>query len=91
MQFRKVKRGLMAASVIAAAAAVPMITAAPASANAAQCAGILRHYGYDVGPKSLEACGWSAIIPNTPSVSCYSPLLGLGVNPDHAYEACRWA
>ncbi len=70
---------------------MPLATATPASANVAQCTGVLKSYGYDVGPKSKAACSHPALGGSAPQFNCYNPLLLLHVKVDHAMSACSWA
>ncbi len=93
-EFCMLKRALTIAGLVIAAGVTPLATAAPASANVAQCTGILNHYGYRVGAKSTEACGWphKVILGEArPNTNCLTGLVVLGVKYSHAETACSWA
>ncbi|TGB08117.1 hypothetical protein [Streptomyces sp. MZ04] len=86
-----VKRVLVAASIAAAAAVVPIVTAAPASATPLECINYLEHQGYPVGPKVINSCkngdSGSVVIRQ----SCPVTLVSFGVKSNHAATACRAA
>ncbi|WP_059008214.1 hypothetical protein [Streptomyces specialis] len=83
-----------AASSLAAAALVGagVAVASPAQATVYQCQQYLESKGYTVGPKATAACDaasedewWDE------QLFCATELMKLGVNGDHAREACRRA
>jgi hypothetical protein len=89
------KRAFTAAGLLVALGVAPLATAAPASATTSQCTGILNSYGYRVGAKATEACGWhhktgfGGIVLANPN--CLTGLVALGVKYSHAETACEWA
>ncbi|KMS71597.1 hypothetical protein ACM01_26390 [Streptomyces viridochromogenes] len=86
------KRAFAVAGLVVAGTIVPLATATPASATAAQCTGVLKSYGlYTIGPKTKIACGWFALPGKTPHPECWSGLMRLGVRQEHALKACSWA
>jgi len=94
MKLRKVRTGLLGLTVVAAAGAVPLLAAAPASATSPDCRAYLVRVGYDVGPKVTAACENAAIeVPgkNHPNPFCVDALVRAGVRNGHAAEACSRA
>ncbi|MFE0131598.1 hypothetical protein ACFWY6_08465 [Streptomyces sp. NPDC059037] len=91
MKSLNAKRVLVAASMTAAAAVVPIVTAAPASATPIECVTYLKHEGYSIGSKAINSCkngdSGSAVIRQ----SCPVTLVTFGVKPNHAATACRAA
>lgn len=84
----RVRKTLAAASVIAAASVLPVVTAAPAQATATQCLIYMHDKGYIVGPGVKRACGygdwWEWGL-------CVGELVQLGVRQEHASAACNLA
>ncbi|QXJ21619.1 hypothetical protein AGRA3207_002490 [Actinomadura graeca] len=87
------KAAMRVTGVVLAAAAVPLIAAAPAHANVAHCQAYLRSQGYTVGPRSTHACTWAANPNNGPArgAQCRDMLIHIGVGQYHAIAACREA
>lgn len=56
MKLLKAKRLVAAASVVAAAGIVPVITATPASADQVDCVTFLKNRNYIIGAKVRAAC-----------------------------------
>lgn len=68
--------------------------ATPASATVAQCTGVLHSYGYAVGAKSTEACGYPHSVvfgKSVPHSLCVTKLISIRVTNAHAISACEWA
>ncbi|MFE1915183.1 hypothetical protein [Streptomyces anandii] len=87
----RIKRVLATVGVVVAAGVTPLITASSASANTAQCSGIVKHYGYIVGPKVVGACSNPKLITGSPNPYCVYGLMQAGVSDSVAYKACDWA
>lgn len=90
----KVKRILATVGVVVAAGVVPLITASSASANVAQCTGIVHDYGYAVGAKVTTACTYGKLhtgLGTTPNPLCVSKLIQVGVSDSVSKLACSWA
>jgi hypothetical protein len=90
MLSQKIRRIAVSASVVAAVGAVPLVAASPASATVKQCEGVVRSYGYIVGPKVESACSWPSY-RGTPNALCLQKLVIAGVKYDVADTACQWA
>ncbi|GGX54896.1 hypothetical protein [Streptomyces fructofermentans] len=80
------KRALAAAGLTAAAVVVPLMTAAPAQASAADCRNYLASRGYVVGPKVTAACAQTGL---TGYQACVQRLLNIDVRSEHALIACN--
>lgn len=87
----RTKRVLATVAVVVAAGITPLITASSASADAAQCSGIVKHYGYVVGPKVVGACSNRKLITGSVNPFCLYGLMKAGVSDSVAYTACDWA
>ncbi|AIV36492.1 hypothetical protein NI25_25965 [Streptomyces sp. CCM_MD2014] len=89
------KRALAVAGLTAAGVAIPLATAAPASASVGQCTGVVSSHGYIVGPGVVSACGWPHLIDIAghakPNAMCYTGLVSLKVKASIAKTACSWA
>lgn len=90
----RAQRAFTTAGLVIAGTIAPLAMAAPASATAQQCIAVLNHYGYEVGPKASEACGWPHKViwgQNVPDAKCISGLTALRVKGSHADKACKFA
>jgi hypothetical protein len=85
----RVKRALAAVSVIAAAGVVPIVTAAPASADISLCKSYLSKW-YTVGPKVTKACTRGSYDGSGVS-DCSNQLVAIGVTRSRANNACSYA
>jgi hypothetical protein len=82
------KRAMAALCVTAAAGALPLMAASPASAyGRTYCENYIASKGYLVGPKVKGACKYAGD-PATVAF-CYAGLTNAGVKDNHAYQACR--
>lgn len=90
MKLLKAKRLLMAASVVAAAGVMPLVTATSASADQQDCTTYLKNRGYVVGPKVRAACNYEHL-PVGASPLCINALVIIDVTLSHANGACRLA
>ncbi|MGW6062492.1 hypothetical protein [Streptomyces sp. NPDC055189] len=91
MKSLNVKRVLVAASMVAAAAVVPVVTATPASATPVDCMNYLERFDYNVGAKSRAACKNGDSGSSVIRQSCPITLVTLGVKSNIAATACRAA
>ncbi|MFD0268137.1 hypothetical protein ACFVGY_16390 [Streptomyces sp. NPDC127106] len=89
MNMKKRAGGVLAA--VFAAAALPLLTAAPASADQGDCQYYLHEAGYNVGPKVEGACGFGASTEMGAFSGCYVLLVDIGVSKGDAVEACSLA
>ncbi len=92
----KTKRVLATVAVTVAAGVLPLVAAAPAHADLADCAAYLHHRDYVVGPKVKHACGWPATHApapwgDIPSPQCLVELKAINVKEAHAVAACKRA
>ncbi|UUU42025.1 hypothetical protein [Streptomyces sp. NBC_00162] len=88
----KMKRAVGVLAVAVAATALPIVVAAPASADQGDCQLYLFDRGYNVGPKVESACGTGADRWNPAGWGqCLMGLTGIGVRQEHAVEACNAA
>lgn len=91
----RLRRALTALSVAAAAGAVPLVMAAPASATTAECRSYVAWIGYDVGPKVTAACEQHHILlplgAKAANPACYTALVRAGLKADEADRACKYA
>ncbi|MER8098446.1 hypothetical protein [Streptomyces goshikiensis] len=80
--------GLFAA--MAMAGALPVVLASPAQATYTDCTNYMRNMGYKVGSKVQDACsyGEDGFVGEQ---MCYSILVAVSVNLDHARTACDQA
>ncbi|WP_266382827.1 hypothetical protein [Streptomyces canus] len=90
MKLLKAKRLVAAASVVAAAGIVPVITATPASADQVDCVTFLKNRNYIIGAKVRAACNIKHL-PVGANPVCLADLVVIGVTADHANRACRLA
>ena len=86
----KAKRILAVLSVTAAAAAIPLVTAAPAQAGTPSCLRYLKAEGYVIGPKVQRACELGAEGPPW-NANCLPILWSLEVKNNDADTACALA
>ncbi|MCF3125501.1 hypothetical protein IPZ68_38280 [Streptomyces arenae] len=96
MKSLNVKRAFVAASMVAGVLAVPVATAAPASAASHACTDFVKWGGYKVGPKVKAACKGAAKGAGTPAswinvAACKAIMATLGVRESVANDACRSA
>lgn len=89
MKLLSTKRLLAAASVVAAAGVVPLVTAAPAHASAATCRSYLAQW-YTVGPKVTAACNQDGPL-SLASPVCINALVVIDVTFERANTACKKA
>ncbi|WP_432139922.1 MULTISPECIES: hypothetical protein [unclassified Streptomyces] len=87
----RLKRALVAASVVAAAGVLPMVSAAPASAAPSTCVNYIASKGYLVGPKVRAACQNTRVLGKSPNPYCLVGLSKIGVKWDDAVAACNRA
>ncbi|MFI2031466.1 hypothetical protein [Streptomyces buecherae] len=88
MKSLKAKRVLVAASMVMGVVAVPIATAAPASASLVPfCVDVIQDAGYKVGPKVRHACQTG--VKN--QKACEKEFKAIGVNSKTANRACRVA
>ncbi|MFD7976212.1 hypothetical protein [Streptomyces sp. NPDC059071] len=85
----KFQRMFAAACVLAAAAVVPVVTAAPAQASVIDCQTYLLDVGYKVGDRVTAACFAGHDLVRRPY--CVPQLLMIGVKERHAKTACNMA
>ncbi|MBW5480679.1 hypothetical protein [Streptomyces bambusae] len=85
----KKKRTLGVLAATFAAAALPLVAASPASADAADCLQYLSNVGYQVGPRTNAACDRGA--GGIANVFCEPSMISIGVKWEHASEACYQA
>ncbi|MCX5420787.1 hypothetical protein [Streptomyces sp. NBC_00078] len=90
MKLLKTRRLLVAASVVAAAGVVPLLTATSASADQIGCTKYLANHHYTVGPKVRAACNIEHL-PVGANPVCVTALVNLHVKLEHASAACRLA
>ncbi|MER6032445.1 hypothetical protein ABT133_00775 [Streptomyces sp. NPDC001835] len=80
---------------MAAAVALPVMAAAPASATQGACANYVRSHGYLVGPKVKAACSHGALfsgVIKVPNAACILGLTRAGVNKGEVVQnACMRA
>ncbi|MEU1461518.1 hypothetical protein ABZ467_12645 [Streptomyces sp. NPDC005727] len=80
---------------MAAAAALPIMAAAPASATQGACANYVGSHGYLVGPKVKAACSHGALfsgVIKAPNPACVLELTRAGVSKgDVVQNACMRA
>ncbi|MFC8919645.1 hypothetical protein ACFT5C_28225 [Streptomyces sp. NPDC057116] len=82
----KLKRVLMAGSVLVAAGFLPVMAAAPAQASPTTCEIYLQSTGrYVLGPKIFLACDYAKFGTH---MICQARLLAIGVRPSDVVPAC---
>lgn len=87
MRKTSLRRLASATGVLVAAAALPLVTSAPAHAAPIDCERVVQKAGYKAGPKVQEACR-VADTPNAGFTMCVLQLTQIGVNPMVASTAC---
>ncbi|MEU6550003.1 hypothetical protein ABZ915_06885 [Streptomyces sp. NPDC046915] len=88
MAFQRAKR--MAAGVVAAAGALPILVASPASATQSACSNYVASHGYFAGTKVKAACGHEHL-PVGANPLCLTGLITIQVDSTTAQHACRLA
>ncbi|MFK0197945.1 hypothetical protein [Streptomyces lavendulae] len=80
--------GVLAATVMAGA--LPVLIASPAQASFTDCTNYMRNMDYIVGPNVQSACsnGEDGMVGK---MICWQILVNVGVNINHADEACYQA
>lgn len=91
MKLLKTKRSLAAVGLVVAGTAVPLMTAAPAQATAAQCTSYLQSKGYLVGARIKHGCEIGDGSTGLDVAACKGYLAAIGVRSEHTGEACRRA
>lgn len=85
-----VTRAVAVAATTLAAAALPLLAAAPAQADTRDCAGYLASEDYDIDRYIIATCGAVANFSGE-TEQCVDRLLQHNVRPWHAIEACERA
>jgi hypothetical protein len=80
----------VAAGVVVAAGALPILVASPASATQSACSNYVANHGYFAGPKVKAACGHERL-PMGPDPRCLGGLLSIRVDSTVALNACSRA
>jgi hypothetical protein len=87
-----VRRLVAVVAVVAAGFTLPVVTAGSASASPQRCEISLHNNGYIVGPQSKSSCEM-AVVAHTVTgamlrAACTNSLVGIGVKPGDATDAC---
>lgn len=85
-----ITRAIAVAAATFAAAALPVLAAAPAQAETDHCLEFLNSRGYDIDRFVVDACGKGANFFEETEL-CTDRLVDHGVRPWHAVEACERA
>lgn len=95
MNVLKVRRVIVAVSLVAAGVALPVATAGVANASPSRCQISLQNNGYVVGAKSKAACSNANastsplnIVAEHQRAVCKAQLIAIGVRSGHAGDAC---
>lgn len=92
MRKSSLRRLASVTGVLVAAAALPLVTSAPAHATPGDCERVVEKAGYKVGPKVQQACAEAEVVRGVEA--CLIDLNRAGVHPkvvgDACAEAVRW-